>query len=316
MLNGHAPRWFLKRRSLHVAAATCVLLWLGAGSAQVPSPDATGADRVAVVLAPRRQAVLSAQVPARVTDVRRDMGEPFDAGDVLVQLEDLTYRVNEQMAAAELAAAETELQHVRKLTEARSRERHAEAVRDAARANLAATQRLFDNSHASQVDLEAARRDVRTAEAECELVAATAARELNKAEREAALARARLELARHELAGCTVGAPYDGRVARVLVHEHERVERGAPLIEVVDDRVLLAKFLVPSALFRCVARGRELRLTVNETGGTVTARVSHVAAVLDPASVTFEVHAEIDNAAGELRAGMNAWLAVAELRGR
>jgi len=130
------------------------------------------------------------------------------------------------------------------------------------------------------------------------------------------LARARLELARHELAGCTVCAPYDGHIARVLVHEHERVERGAPLIEVVDDRVLLAKFLVPSALFRCVEKGRELRLTVNETGGTAAAKVSHIAAVLDPASVTFEVHAEIDNATGELRAGMNAWLSVSELRGR
>lgn len=315
-MNESARGWFVKRRGLHVAAATCVLLWPGTGRAQSPPSEATGADRIAVVLAPRRQAILSAQVTARVSDVRREMGEPFDAGDVLVQLDDLTHRVNEQMAAAELAAAESEWRQVRTLTDARARERHAEAVLEAARANLAATQRLFDNNHASQVDLEAARRDVRTAEAECELVAATVARELNKAERETALARGRLELARHELVGCTVRSPYAGRIARVLVHAHERVERGAPLVEIVDDRVLLAKFLVPSALFQCLERGCAMHITVNETGGTVAAKVSHITAVLDPASVTFEVHAEIDNAGGELRAGMNAWLSLSELRGR
>ena len=42
--------------------------------------------------------------------------------------------------------------------------------------------------------------------------------------------------------------------------------------------------------------------------------MSHVAAVLDAASATVEVHAEVDNSGGELRAGMNAVLQLSGIR--
>ncbi len=269
---------------------------------------------VTAILTPRHQAILSAEVSARVAAVKKELGERFEADEVLVQLEDLTYRVNLQIAQAELAGAQQDLVQARKLTEANTRQRHADAVLAAAKANLNATQRLHDDGHASLVDLENARRDVQTAQAECELVSASAAKELSKAERDVAVAQARCDLAQGELRGCTLKAPYAGRVARVLINENELVERGTPAIEIVDDRVLRAKFLLPSTLFRGVRLGQELHLDVRETGATVVVRISHIAAVLDAASETFEVYAELDNAAGELRAGMNGTLQLSELR--
>jgi multidrug resistance efflux pump len=269
---------------------------------------------VAAILTPRHQAVLSAEVPGRVVAVNREFGERFAAGDVLIQLDELTYRVSQQKAKAELAAAEQDLVQVRKLAEEQSRERRAAAVLAAARANLAATQRLFDSQQTSQLDLENARRDVTAAEADCELVAATSAKELTRAERELAVAQGNCELARGELEACTIRAPYAGRVARVIVQPYELVQRGTPVMEVVDDGVLLAKFLLPSALFQSVQIGQEVSLTVSETGQTAVARVSHIAAVLDPASVTFEVHAELGNPDGDLRAGMNATLSLSQFR--
>jgi len=294
-----------------------ILLTAAGGTTLAPGGDPHEAgvdrDRVTVVLTPRREAVLSAEVSARIVAIHKDMGEPFGPDETLVQLENLAYRVNRESAAARLLAARVEFAQAEKLATERTRQRHAAAVAEAARANLAATQRLFDSGHSSQVDLANARRDVTTAEAECELVEATVAKELAKAQRELALAEGGLKMAEEELAACTIAAPYAGRVTRLLVNEHELVDRGAPVIEVVDDRVLRAKFLLPSALFREVQAGQTLRVVIDETGDFVDVRVSHIAAVLDPASVTFEVFAELDNGAGKFRAGMNGSLSLSEI---
>lgn len=312
---GTRGRWTL----LVLAAATLV-----AGGAQaVPgdpntasaAPHGFDPELATAILAPRQQAVLSAGVASRVVAIHKELGQRIMKADPLVQFDDVAYRVGRQLAEAELEAAESELAGVQKLTAAKTRQRHAEAVLAAAQANLSAVQRLYDDGHASQVDLETARRDVATAQSECELVDAGAAKELSKARRDAAVARGKLDLAVDELAACTLKAPFDGRVARVLANAHEQVERGKPVIEVVDDGVLTARFLLPSALFRAVRLGQELHLTITETGETVSMQVTHIAAVLDPASVTFEVHASVDNAAGNLRAGMNGTLRLAEIRG-
>ena len=110
-------------------------------------------DRVAVILTPRREAVLCAEVPGRAVAVNRELGQRFEKDEVLIQLDDLTYRVSREMAEARLRAAENDLQQVRKLTTEQTRLRHAQAVLKAAQTNLAATQRLYDNGHASESSL-------------------------------------------------------------------------------------------------------------------------------------------------------------------
>lgn len=307
----------LRRIGVVLAVSLAAALGPPEDTAPPAAADArAAAERAAVVFAARHRAVLSAEVPGRIAALRKELGEAFEAGDVLLQLDDQAYRVNRQLADAEHEAAACELTEARRLADAGTRRRHADAVRAAAEANLAATEKLFRDGHASQVDLENARRDAVAAQTECELVAANVARELARATRDATVARGKRDLAAQELASCALRAPYAGRVARVLVHEHEFVSRGTPLLEVADDRVLLAKFLLPSELFKALQIGQPLPITVSETGDTVTVHVSHVAAVLDPASVTFEVYAELDNAGGQLRAGMNGWLPLAEIRAR
>ncbi len=306
------------------AALLVILLVLDSGIAQnagargIGDVSRTGHrlvadDRVAVILTPRQQAVLSAEVSGRVVAIRKELGQSFGPGEVLVQLDDLTYRINQRLAEARLEAAEKELAHIQKLTADQTRRRHAEAVLEAARMNLEATQRLYKKGHASLVDLENAKRDAKTAQAECELVVVSAAKELIHARREVVVAQGKRDLADKEFDACTIEAPYAGRVARVFINEHELVQHGTPVVEVVNDRVLLAKFLLPSSLFRSVRLGRQLELAVNETGKTIAVKVSHIAAVLDPASVTFEVYAEIDNADGNLRSGMNGILSLASI---
>jgi multidrug resistance efflux pump len=305
ILRAGARRWCAPCAVIIVA-----LLAAPRGAADDDTADA----RVTVVFAPRQEAVLAAQVPGRVTHIARELGQAFARGDELVRLDDLVYRVNRETAAARLAWADSELARVEKLAADKTRRRHAEAVLAAARAKLTATQSLYDDGHASHVDLEDAKRDVATAQAELELAEAATVKESAEARRERAVAQGRLAIAEDELGGCVVAAPYAGRVSRVLTHNHEWVERGKPLIEIVDDRVLRAKLLLPSRLFRAVQLKQTLTLHVTETGQSVPATVSHIAAVLDPASTTFEVYAEVDNQDGQLRAGMNGWLHLSALK--
>ena len=291
---------------------------MGAEPADSIMPDGialTEDGRIAVILAPRRQAVLSAEVTGRITALNLELGEKFAAGEPLLQLDESSYRVNHQIAAAIFESATSDRDRVRKLARDETRQRHADAVLAAAQANLAATQRLYDDDHASRIDLENARRDLAVAQTNRELVDSILAEESIRAERECAVAAGRLEIAAEQLRSCTISAPWDGRVKRVLAHAQELVQPGMPVIEVIDDRILLAKFFLPSSVFGSLSIGQELSLLVAETSKTVSMRVSHIAAALDPASVTFEVHAEVDNTNGLLRAGMNGTFFLSQFRG-
>ena len=273
-------------------------------------------DRIAAILVPRRKAILSAEVSGRIVAVNKELGERFEPGDVLVKIDDLSYRVTKETAEAKARAAESDLAQVQKLAADQTRQRHTRAVLKAAEADLLATQNLYNDGHASQTDLENAKRDAIVAKTDCELADSVSAKEMIQAKLDLVTTRGQRDIAANELDACTIKAPFGGRVARLFVHEHEFVERGTPLMETVDDHVLLAKFLLPSALFRSVHKGQELNLFITEVSETVVATVSHISAVLDPASVTFEVHAELDNAERNLWAGMNGSLSLSEIKGQ
>ena len=158
-----------------------------------------------------------------------------------------------------------------------------QAAARAAAANYKTTVRLREDKSASVNDLEYASRDLATAEANA-------------------------VLARKDLVACTLAAPFPGRVKRVLVREHEWVERGKPLVEIVDDAVLLAKILLPSWSIGRIPVGMDMQIMVNETGEAVTGKVFRVGEVIDAASATYEVQVEVDNSHRTLRAGMTGVL--------
>lgn len=160
----------------------------------------------------------------------------------------------------------------------------AKAVLDAATASLDAASGMYDRNSASQVELAEARRDV-------------------------AEAAARLERARHQAEACAIVAPFDGRVAEVMVSEHELVEKGRPVVSLIDDSRLVAKFLFPEEKFGQVGIGDVLIVRIPVAGVSREARVSHIAPALDPASRTLDVWAAVDNADAVLRAGMTAEIA-------
>lgn len=285
-----------------------VLVWILSCAASAEAGEKTAT----VVLRPRRQAMLSAEVTAAVGKIHKRLGEEFDKGDVLLQLDETEFALAVRHARARLLEAVTRAEAAADLAEKKIAEGRAEAVLKAAQANLSATESLHAGRQTSQVELENARRDVKLAEADLASVRARVTMDLATAQRDAEQARVDLEAAERRLSACTVRAPCAGRVVRVAVHEYERTERGQPLLEIVSDDTLLARFLLPSRLFKTVVKGHRFALSINEINTTVQAELSRVAAVLDAASMTFEVEADVPNPDRQLRAGMTGVVRIRE----
>lgn len=292
------------RTLLPLALLLLALLPLGRGGEKAV-PEGGGNDlQLPVSLAPRRQAVLSSEVFARVLAIHREFGQSFVAGAPLLKLDPAHYEQQRAKAAANVALAEAEWKAAQERFSAKPRLKKTEARHRLTKAQLATAKRLHADQSLSALDLAQAEEQRAAAAADLESARLDHAPALARSRRNLDIARADLAEAERELAACTIRAPYNGRVVRLLVQEQELVQRGQALLEVVSDGTLLAKFLVPAAHFQRLRQGQPVTLHIAELDRQTTAVVSHIASALDPASQTVEVHAEVRNEAGVLRSGM------------
>lgn len=163
------------------------------------------------------------------------------------------------------------------------RKESAQAAHDAAEAELEAAERMLERNSASRLEVETARKNL-------------------------AEARARLEEAEIALEACDIRAPFAGRVVELLTNVHELVPHGANVIRIANDNRLLAHFIFPENLWGTIAVGDAMPVEVPLAGVRTTARAARVSSGIDPASHTFELWADVDNADGRLRTGMTAIL--------
>lgn len=285
-----------------------MLIVLLAANLLALGPEASAADRaiapaetVRVVLEPRERVVLSAEVEGVVVAIARRLGEEFQAGDTLLRLEDSVRAAEHRRAKAQLQAATVSLEIATRLAKERTRVRKAEAAFAAAKSAHDAARKLHADNVTSRHELDAALRNRVEAEADVALAEAAVAMEVEEARRRVALAEAEVARAAHAFEACHLRAPYAGRVARVFVALHARVEPGQALVEIVDDRVLHARFLAPVALARRLPTGATVRIRLRER--VVQARILLRSPVVDPGSRTREVVAELENPERAILAG-------------
>ncbi len=152
---------------------------------------------------------------------------------------------------------------------------------DAARQNMTSTQNLFDRNQITATELARARTEL--AEAEFQLATA-----------------------RREVEACIVRAPFSGKIVEEKLRAHEWASRGAPLLLLVDDSVLLARFYLPEDRFSAISVGDPVTVRTPAVPGDFAGRVTRLGVVFDPVSRTFDAWAEVDNPDDTLRAGMTA----------
>lgn len=118
---------------------------------------------------------------------------------------------------------------------------------------------------------------------------------------EVALSEAEVEKAEAEwrivelnVARCVIAAPYDGKVVRVMVNEHESVRQQQELIEIVGSGRLEAEIVVPGPWLSWLAAGQKLTIAIDETGETVPGRIVAIGAAVDPVSQSATLRARFD----------------------
>ena len=123
----------------------------------------------------------------------------------------------------------------------------------------------------------------------------------------AAEAKAKSEyvFALHQLRDTEIRGEYDGKVVTVDVHPWEYPKSGKPIIELVSDKKLLAILFIPSTMLQIVKFETLLYIWIRELNEILTAKVTRLGAVINPASSTIKIEAEIDNANGRLKSGMS-----------
>ena len=155
-----------------------------------------------------------------------------------------------------------------------------------------------------RAELESARRNL---EAKERLEALKAAGEIEVQIARAAVDRAaaQVELANVQIAQCRIRAPFPGRIAKLHVREHQGVNVGQPIMDIVGDGPLKLRLNVPSRWLAWLAAGHEFQVAIDETGRRYPATVSALNARVDAVSQSIEIEARIVGKHPELLPGMS-----------
>ncbi|MDH5253253.1 MAG: efflux RND transporter periplasmic adaptor subunit, partial [Nitrospira sp.] len=113
--------------------------------------------------------------------------------------------------------------------------------------------------------------------------------EVEISEADADKAFAAVQAARVNVNGCTVRAPFPGRVVKTIVNEHENVFPNDQLISLLDDSLLEIELILPSKSLAWLKIGTPFEYAVDETGLRYSAVVQDLGANVDPASQTVKV---------------------------
>ena len=138
--------------------------------------------------------------------------------------------------------------------------------------------------------------------------------EANLAAAEVAKDEARLRSIQVVLAKCSVIAPYQGRVVEQKVREHQYVQAGQPMLEILDDTALEVEFIAPSRWLAWVKPGTPFQIQIDETGKTYSAKVTRIGAKADAVSHSVRIVGEIDDKTAGLVAGMSGSVRAEEPR--
>ena len=288
------------RKLLLLAALVWSILALGcrdnptvADAAPVsPSPDPTNAPPLPakpeplIVSGPlivEHQVDVTAQRDGIVAQLSAEPGQKVKAGDPLAHLDDRQLSADLEAARAKTRAIEADLKNW-------------QAEGKVAQADYERAQKMWEAQVLTREQLEHARFKAESEQWDIKRVSEllTNARESERS----------LEL---ELEKTTIRAPFSGLVARRYVRQGQQVIKGDRLFWVTAEAPLLLRFTLPERYMGRIHKGQQVPLTSPDTPDRqYTAKVTQVSPVIDPASGTMEILAELVGPVHELRPGMTA----------
>lgn len=200
------------------------------------------------------QSSIQAQVTATATSVSAQVGQSVTKGQVLV-------RLNNQDNAARLAQSQANLAS-------------AQAQANQAKLMMQRKQRLLNQGFISQVEFEQSRVDY---QAQLENVN---------------VQQSSVDIARKADQDGTIYSPISGVITKRQVEPGQTVAAGATLFEIVDPNHLEIQAQLPSDMQSALKIGQNIEYRIQGNPNTLTASLSRISPIADPASRQIEFFAQ------------------------
>ena len=239
---------------------------LATGVAELREVDLTTSAEAVVEAV--RQSTVSAQVSGRIVDIRFDVGDRVQKGDVIL-------RIDERAATQAVAASDAQV-------------REAEATLVNARAQYERTRSLVAQKFMSQAALDKAEADYKAAESRMKASLAGAG------------------AAATERSFTTIVAPYSGVVSARHVQLGEMAAPGKPLLTGFDPSSLRVVATVASAQVPAIQAGARARIEVPSLDRWVDVKGVTVVPSADPRTHTTQVRLDLPDDAKGLLPGVFA----------
>ena len=126
---------------------------------------------------------------------------------------------------------------------------------------------------------------------------------VSKAEMNQALANSEAISARTR--DCEILAPYDGRVAELVINTFETSAPNQPLLKIVSSGEFEVQLIVPSSWLSWMKIGSPFEFTVDETGEQLSASVWQIGAEVDAVSRTVPLVARFTSFPKQVLPGMS-----------
>jgi len=250
-------------------------------------------------------ATVSNEVAGKLAVIHVDFGDPVRKGQVLAELDKRELELQLERARSALAQALARLgltpDQVDVVPETTPAIRQAEAQLETARTKYESAAKLVktgDIAHDRYVEIEKAYHSAQAA-------VDAARREMQAVLAQVRSLRAEVALAEKRLADAAIRAPFDGFVAERLASPGEYLRPNTPVLRLVKPYPLRLRFDVPESAAAGVRPGRPLRFRTDALPGEeFIAKVTEVAAALNPRSRTLRAEARVGRRDPRLKPGM------------
>ena len=255
-------------------------------------------------LAAEDQAALSAKVPGRVKTITVDLGSVVRKGQMIAQLEQQDYQLRLEQAEAALAQARARVglspqgEDEKIDIEATGTVLQARALLDEAKLKLDRSNALLKQGVISRAQLDESEAGHKVALSRYQ----DAIEEIRNRQALVVQRRSELEIARQQLTGTSIYAPFDGVVQEKRTSIGEYLAAGTPIVNIVRVDPLRLRAEVPEREAHNVRQGLEVRVTVEGGTNVYMGRIVRLSPTITAQNRILVVEAEVRNN-GQLRPG-------------
>lgn len=129
--------------------------------------------------------------------------------------------------------------------------------------------------------------------------------EFVKASSGAAIANAEVDKLRAVVEKCIIKAPFNGSVADIMVHAHESVKPGDPLLKIVSTDKLEFELQIPSLWLAWLHVGSIFYVHLNENNKVIPAKITKINPQIEPVSQSVKIIGTITPSNPALLPGMS-----------